>query len=194
MGDMDFLQIVYLICFFIGLGFAIISGLLSGVFSGGGEVDVDVDMDGGADGADVGHDGSVHFSPLSPVTLAMFIASFGGAGIIFHKVLHWPVYAHLPLAAVSGVVMAALVFYLFYKIFSVTQGSSHSQAAAIVGREAEITVAIPNNGLGEVAYTLGGSRYTAPARTVDGKELPAHLQVRVVKLVGSTYVVEKLDK
>ena len=38
---------------------------------------------------------------------------------------------------------------------------------------------------------MAGSRYTASARTLDGKELPAHIQVRVVKLVGSTCVVEK---
>ena len=189
MDEMDFLQVVYLICFFVGLGFAIISGLLSGVFSGGGDVDVDA---GGIDGFD-GGDGGLHFSPLSPVTLAMFIASFGGAGIIFHDVLKWPVYAHLPLAAISGVVMAGLVFYLFYKVFSITQGSSHAKARDIVGMEVEISLAIPNNGLGEVTYTMSGSRYTAPARTVDGKELPAHIQVRVARLVGSTCVVEKIN-
>lgn len=182
----DWIEFVYLVCFFLGLGFAILSGLLSGVFSGGAEAHVDA---GGAHGA-VG-EGSVHFSPLSPVTLAMFIATFGGTGIILKKILGWPLYAHLPVAAVSGFAVAALVFWLFWKIFSFTQGSSEARVAEVVGQEAEVTVSIPNNGLGEIAYTVAGARYTNPARTVDGKELPAHVRVKVMQLVGNTYLVQK---
>ena len=70
MDEMDFLEGLYLICFFLGLGFAIISSLLSGVFSGDAEKSADAEVDTG------GVDEGFHFSPLSPVTLAMFIASF----------------------------------------------------------------------------------------------------------------------
>ncbi len=181
----------------MGLGFAILSGLLSGVFSGGAEAHVDVGgvhVDAGGHG-DAGHggsmDGTVHFSPLSPVVLAMFIATFGGSGIIFKKVLALPTAAHIPLALVSALGVAAAVFYLFYKIFAVSQSSSEAHVTEVVGMEAEVTVPIPNGGLGEVAYTVSGSRYTNPARTADGKELPAHAMVKVVKLVGNTYIVQK---
>ncbi len=188
---MEVIEIVYLVCFFLGLGFAIISGLLSGAFSGGAEAHVDV---GGGHG-EVGHgasiDGTVHFSPLSPVVLAMFVATFGGAGIIFKKVLALPLGVHIPLALVSALGVATAVFYLFYKVFAVTQSSSEARAADVIGLEAEVTVSIPHQGLGEIAYTIAGTRYTNPARTADGKELPAHAQVRIVKLVGNTYIVSK---
>jgi membrane protein implicated in regulation of membrane protease activity len=196
---MEIVEIVYLVCFFLGLGFAIISGLLSGVFSGGAEAHVDLgaggDVGGGAGHGDAAHggsmDGTVHFSPMSPVVLAMFIATFGGAGIIFKKVLALPLAAHIPLALVSALGVAAAVFTIFYKVFAITQSSSEARSAEVIGMEAEVTVSIPNGGLGEIAYTIAGSRYTNPARTGDGKELPAHAMVKIVKLVGNTYVVQK---
>src|ERR1043166_7681617 len=157
---MDGIDLTYYVCFFLGFGFAVVSALLSGVLSGthlhldagGGHIDHP-----GAAG-DGGHDGTVHFSPFSPVVLAMFIASFGGAGLLFKKVLHWPVAIHMPLAAVSGLIVAAAVFAFFYKIFEVAQSSSESRASEMIGREAEVTVPIPHVGLGEIAYTSGETR------------------------------------
>jgi membrane protein implicated in regulation of membrane protease activity len=189
-------ELIYWVCFFLGFGFAVISGLLAGVFSGGdlhagiGHVDAG---HGGHGGQGTAHgDGTTQFSPLSPVVLAMFIASFGGTGLIFMKFLHWPFAFHLPVAAGSGLVIAALVFFFFHKVFSITQASSESMAEEMVGQEAEVTVALPHQGLGEIAYTSRGSRYTNPARTEDGKELPAGTIVRIVKLSGTTYVVQKI--
>lgn len=188
---MDGIELIYYVCLFLGFGFAVVSGLLSGVFSGGAEAHVDVGGGHAGDGH-AGHaDGTVHFSPLSPVVLAMFIASFGGTGLIFKKLMGWPAAAHIPLAAVSGVVIAAIVFLFFYKIFEMTQSSSEPRAGDVIGLEAEVTVPIPNQGLGEIAYTVAVTRYNNPARTVDGKELPAHTKVKIIELVGNTYIVRK---
>jgi membrane protein implicated in regulation of membrane protease activity len=182
---MELIEFVYFVCFFLGLGFAILSGLLSGVFTGGAEAHVDA-------GGVHGHaDGGMHFPILSPVTLAMFVATFGGSGLIFRNVLDLPPFAHIPLAAVAAVGVALAVAWLFYKITSATQSSSLADAEEAIGIEAEVTVPIPHEGLGEIAYTLRGSRLTNPARTADGKELPAHTVVKILKQVGNTYVVEK---
>jgi membrane protein implicated in regulation of membrane protease activity len=190
--SMDTMEIIYLICFFLGLGFAVISGLLSGVFSGGAEAHVDVGGGHGAMDPTGAPDGTLHFTPLSPVTIAMFISSFGGTGIICYKLfeLKSPL-VHIPISAASGFVVAGIVFYIFYKVFSVTAGSSEARVAEVVGQDAEVTVPIPANGLGEIAYIVRESRYTNPARSIDGKEIPAHAQVKIVKLVGNTYVVQK---
>ena len=189
------IELIYWVCFFLGFGFAVVSGLLAGVLSGGhagvGHGDFGHGGHGGGHGADGHGDGTVHFSPFSPVVLAMFVASFGGTGLLFMKILHWPVPLHLPLAAVSGLVVAGIVFALFYRIFQVTQSSSEARAEEVIGHEAEITVPIPNQGLGEIAYIAGETRYTNPARTADGKELPAHTRVKIVDLVGGTYIVQK---
>ena len=138
-------------------------------------------------------DGTIHFSPLSPVVLAMFVSTFGGAGIILKKYLQLPAVGHVPLALISALVAAGVVFWLFHKVFALTQSSSESRADEVVGLEGEVTVPIPHLGLGEIAYTVGLSRYTNPAKTEDGKELPAHTPVRIVKRVGNTYFVQKVQ-
>jgi membrane protein implicated in regulation of membrane protease activity len=187
----DVLEFIYLVCFFLGLGFAVLSALLSGLF--GGHVSAHADAGGfHADGglhAD-GHEG-VHYSPLSPVTIAMFISTFGGTGILLKRFVDARTLFHLPLAGVAAVAVAGLVSYIFFRILSATQSTSQPRPEEAIGLEAEITVPIPNNGLGEIAYTVRGTRLTNPAQSTDGKELPARLTVRIVKQVGNTYIVEK---
>ena len=193
--EMELVEVVYLVAFFLGLGFAVISGLLSGVFSGGHEVAGDVDVSGGhihVGHHDVGHGDAVGLSPVSPVTIAMFIVSFGATGMILKKWVGMEAYLHLPLAALSGFVVAAAVFYLFSKVMKATQASSHALQNETVGIEAEVITAIPADGVGEIAYNVRESRLNAPARTVDGKELPARSIVKIVKVVGNTYLVDKV--
>lgn len=190
----DVLEFIYLVCFFLGLGFAVLSGLLAGVFTGHAEAQFDSSphMDGGG-ALDGSHSaGNVHYSPLSPVTIAMFISTFGGIGLLLKKA-DLPMFVHLPAAAFSGIVVGGLVSYAFYKIMLVTQASSHARMNEAIGLDAEVTIPIPHVGMGEIAYVLAGSRYTNPAKTVDGKELPVSTPVRIVQQVGTTFIVQKIS-
>lgn len=188
MGTIEF---IYVVCLFLGLGFAILSGLLAGVFSGGAEAHVDV----GAGHVDLGHgvEGTVHFPLLSPVTIAMFVATFGGAGLLLMKQFGWPLPLHLTGAIVAAGAVAFATAWLLYKVFKATSAGAPPEAAEAVGLDAEVTVPIPHEGLGEIAYTVRGSRLTSPARTEDGKELPQATPVRIVKQVGTTFLVKKLS-
>ena len=191
----DVLEFIYLVCFFLGLGFAVLSALLSGLFTG----HLDAHVDTGGLHADGGHlhthpgEGSVHYSPLSPVTIAMFISTFGGTGILVKRFVDPRFFIHLPAAVVAGIAVGGFVSYLFYKILSTTQSTSQPREGEAIGLEAEVTVPIPNNGLGEIAYTVRGTRLTNSAQSSDGKELPARLTVKIIKQVGNTYIVEKLQ-
>ncbi len=188
---MDTVEIVYLGTFFVGFGFAVVSALMSGVFSGGAEAHVDV---GGAHG-DTMHPtagDSVHFPLLSPVTLSMFAAAFGGSGMVYKKVLLWPAVAHLPAAAVTAGAVGLGVAWIFYKIFQASSGSSQTQPDEVLGVEAEVTTAIPADGLGEISYVARENRFSAPARSADGKAVGARSLVKVLKTVGGTFVVEKV--
>lgn len=181
------METVYLVCFFVGFGFAAISALMSGVFSGGAEAHVGAGHDLHATAGD-----SVHFPLLSPVVLSMFVSTFGGSGYIFMKTLGLHPAAHVPLAALTAVGIALAVAWLLWKIFQLTQGSSEAVVADLVGVEAEVITAIPAEGLGEIAFTAKQARYNAPARTVDGKSLGPHTPVKIVKILGGTYLVEKV--
>src|SRR6185436_684310 len=168
--------------------------LLAGVFTGhaGAHIDSAPHMDGGG-ALEGGHSaGNVSFSPLSPVSIALFVSTFGGVGILMKKA-GFPLYIHIPVAAFSGIVVGGLVSYAFYRIMLATQASSHARANEAIGIEAEVTIPIPHVGLGEVAYVLRGSRYTNPAKSVDGKELPVSTSVRIVNQVGTTFIVQKVS-
>jgi len=183
--------VAYWICFLLGLGYAVIAALMSGLlgFGEGAEGGVDAGVDGGVDaGADAG--GEVALSPWSPMTLAMFITCFGGVGVILTK-MGLPIWFTVPPAALSGAVVAGLVFLFLLKVFMAIQGSSEATVANLVGREAEVITPIGGEGLGEIAYVARGTRYTAPARSETGEPISRYAVVRIVKIVGSTFHVRK---
>ena len=184
---MDTIDLIYLVCFFLGLGFAVLSALMSGVFSGGAEAHVGGGHDVHATAGD-----SVHFPVLSPVTISMFVSSFGGMGYIFRHAMELPTLTHIMLAALSASAISLGVAWLLWKIFQVTQGSSEANIAEVIGTEAEVITAIPAEGMGEIAYSAKQARFNAPARTSDGKALGAHVTVKIVRILGGTHIVEKV--
>ena len=60
----------------------------------------------------------------------------------------------------------------------------------MVGAPAEILTPIPAGGVGEAAALVQGQRFTAPARELDGNEVPRGAAVTVVRMTGSTLVVK----
>jgi membrane protein implicated in regulation of membrane protease activity len=189
---MDFY--IYLICFGVGLLFALISAFLADVF-GGHEAPGHVGHPGGgADGhaeAGFGTHDMPGFSALSPTTIGAFVTAFGGFGMVFCKVdatsAPW---ISAPLSAVGGLAIAAVVLALFRSVFRKTQASSESRVVQLVGLAASIISPIPENGVGEIAYVDRGTRYTAPARTESGASVPAGATVRITRVVGSQFYVQ----
>ena len=185
-------MIVYIICLAVGLLFTLFS-MVAGHFFGGGH-DFDHGGDLGTGGhAEAGLDthGMPGISFFSPTVLASFITAFGAFGLIFtHIEATSSVWASAPLAAVSGGIVAGLVFMLFNAMFSKTQSSSESRVASLHGQVASIVSPIPENGVGEIAYVQGGTRYTAPARTENGVASAAGKTVRISRVVGTQFYVE----
>jgi membrane protein implicated in regulation of membrane protease activity len=78
---------------------------------------------------------------------------------------------------------------LFGFIFHHTQCSSESRIGTLVGMTGTIITPIPVNGVGEIAYVQGGSRYTAPARDERGAPVTNGQTVKIVRIVGSQFYV-----
>lgn len=189
---MTTLEIVYVACFILGLVYAVYTTILGGGHEGAGDVGLDAahDVTGHVDTQPDATSGSIHFSPLSPVVIAMFVTAFGATGMICLKVFKFSSVVSLPIAVVAGVAIAAVTFYIFVALFNKTQGSSESQIAAMVGCEAEVITPIPMEGVGEIAYVSKGARYTAPARSIGNQEIKAHTVVIIDKIAGNTFFVK----
>jgi membrane protein implicated in regulation of membrane protease activity len=188
---------VYLFCFVVGAIYALVVGVSSGVFGahahhpGPMGHDLDYGMGHHPDAAHPHTGGEVHLSPISPVTITMFVTAFGGVGLISSRGLALPILLSLPLALASGLTLAGVAFYAFSKLFQATESSSEVHVADLVGLEAEVITPIPPQGLGEIAYVACGTRFTAPARSEDGKRHAAHSTVVIERIVGNVYCVRK---
>jgi membrane-bound ClpP family serine protease len=179
---------IYLICFGVGLLFTIISAVVSDIF-GGGDAHADVGTGGHAE-AGFEHTGLPGVSPFSPTIMAAFATAFGGFGMILSKIeaTQSPLIS-APLSLLGGLVLAGGVFLMFNKIFSITQSSSESRVATLVGMSATIITPIPQHGVGEIAYVQGGSRYTAPARSESGAAVGNGQTVKINRIVGTQFYV-----
>src|SRR5947207_7195429 len=185
-------MIIYIACLSLGLLFTIISAV-AGHFFGGHDAHPDVGTGGHAE---AGYDQSAvpGISFFSPTVLACFVTAFGACGIILTKIeATKAVWISAPVSAVAGFVIALIAFGLFNYMFKQTQSSSESRVASLVGQTASIITPIPADGVGEIAYVQGGSRYTAPARTEGGTPVPAGKPVRITRIAGSQYFVEIMN-
>jgi membrane protein implicated in regulation of membrane protease activity len=190
-------QYVYLGCFAAGLFFTVLS-FFFGHVGAHGDVGGHGDFGGhdnvGTGGhAEAGYDqsGMPGMSIFSPTVVCAFITAFGAFGMIFsHIEATRNVWISMPLSLVGGLAIAFGIFYMFVSIFRHTQSSSESHVAAMLGRTATIITPIPPAGVGEIAYVQGGTRYTAPARTVNGSAIGNGQTVKITRVAESQFYVE----
>jgi membrane protein implicated in regulation of membrane protease activity len=165
--------------------------LLAMLFVGdlfGGDHDLHMGDVGGGHG-DIGHEGGPGI--FSARIMASFLTAFGVGGVVarYYDLSH-------PAAAgcgvVTGVVMSGVV-YQFAKILYSQQASSEVRMASLIGRTAEVTVGIPQGGVGQVTLEYGGERTTQIARSKDGGAIPPGTAVVVLSLQGDSIIVERAD-
>jgi membrane protein implicated in regulation of membrane protease activity len=183
-------QIIYLVCLVVGLLFTVVSAVAGHFFGGHDGADVGT---GGHAEAGFDHSGVPGISFFSPTVLASFVTAFGAGGLILSSIeATKSVWISAPASAVIGGIIAAGTFAFFNALFTRTQSSSESHVASLLGQTASIITPIPENGVGEIAYVQGGSRYTAPARTEDGAAIGIGKPVRISRIVGTQFYVELL--
>src|SRR5688572_21549749 len=148
------------------------------------------DHDLGAHDGGVEHgDGDLGGGPsvFSSRIMAAFVTAFGVGGVVarYYNLSH-PAASGVGIAA--GVVMAGLL-YQFAKILYSQQASSEVQMTRLVGQRAEVSVAIPAGGVGQIALNLGGERTEHLARSSDGEAVPRGGDVLITALRGDSVIV-----
>lgn len=207
--SLDTLNCVYLTLFLIGLGYAlfvVITGGLSSIDMPDIDIDIpQIDLPGDVDipGADISIGGSglptggidapdVAVSPLSPITIATFITTFGGVGVLALQVFNVDPRWSLLWAVVGGLGTAGLM-YLFTSQFLVrSQASSELRRSELVGMEAEVTVPIGESSPGQVTYLTKSGRMSSMARSMDGRPIRRGQSVTIVRTVGPQVLVQPI--
>lgn len=181
------MALVYLICLGVGLTFTLFSVIFGHVFGGH---DGHVDGSGGHAEAGVDSSDMPGVSVFSPTIISSFVTAFGGFGFIFTRFSSTgsPVVS-AALAMVCAAIVAGAVFTFLHKVFDKTQSSSESKVANLVGVTASVITPIPENGVGEIAYVVSGTRYTAPARVENGTPISNGKPVQITRVVGTQFFV-----
>lgn len=141
-------------------------------------------------GHDVAHDGDHDGggpSIFSVRVTAAFLTAFGVGGVVgrFYGLSH-P--AASGVGVVAGIAMATLV-YQFARVLYSQQASSEVQMTSLVGAAADVTVAIPAQGVGQIAVSARGERSEHIARSADGGAIARGTPVRVTSVRGDSVIV-----
>jgi len=151
------------------------------VFGGDHEITAhDVSVDHGAD-----HGGGP--SIFSARIMASFLTAFGVGGVVA-RYYNLPHPAASGVGVASGLVLSGIV-YQFAKFLYSQQASSDIRMSDLVGRAAEVSVAIPEAGIGQIALSYSGARSEHLARSADGCPLFRGAEVVIIGLRGDSVVV-----
>jgi membrane protein implicated in regulation of membrane protease activity len=131
-----------------------------------------------------------HFPFFSPLAIATLIAAIGGFGLIGKHGLGLSDGGSLLLAVPAALATAYGVTYAGFRLVSGARASSVIRMDQIAGSLAEVTAPIPAGGVGEALAMVGGQRYAAPAREVNGGAVPRGAAVTVVGMAGPTLLVQ----
>lgn len=196
---MDLLSAVFLGCFMFGFVAALASFVLGGAHElhlpgahlggghFGGHVHADfghaahVDVGHGAHAGAGAHDGPDSLGAINPTTVLTFLTWFGGAGFILHNFYDVRAVLSLALAGGVGLIGAGIVFLFLLKVILPHQALMREGDYDPVGSVGRLTVAIREDGVGEVVYARGGTRRSAGARSLDGRALERGTEVVIAK-------------
>ncbi len=133
------------------------------------------------------------YSPLSPMSFMGTLSGFGAGGLLS---TYFGLEGLLSIgpALLGGAAMAGLLWLVVGKLFYSLQGSSEAHVEEMLGLEADVITPVEHDMSGEIAYILGGTRYTAPARLVGPGRVPQHGKVSIRRIQGNMVYVEERRK
>lgn len=176
---MDFLTSINLITLFaiiggVGFVFLLASLILGDIFEMfGGEADL------GGEGTD--------FGLFDSRVIAVFITAFGGFGTI----AAWSGYGAVAssLAGLLGGLVFGGVVSAFGRFLVGQQASSTVTDDALIGKTAQVTVAIKPGSVGQITARVGDERVERLARAMADAEIAAGSLVTIKSIAGDSVIV-----
>lgn len=168
------MQMIFQICFGVGAGYAVLSFLL-------GEI------------IDIGNFDS-HFefgttiSPLKPSVISAFLTVFGGIGsILIIKGIN--IFITFSIASILGILVAFCFMKFVIIPLNKAQNTSAVEKQKLIGKDAKVTVTIPQGKFGKITYYANGNTYSSPAKSEDGCEIKKYEDVEIICIENNTYFV-----
>jgi hypothetical protein len=161
--------------------------LIMSIFSGLGEI-FDEGLDALFEMLDFDADDGGGTRWISSYSLIAFIGFAGIGGVMSQRYLGVTDEPSVVLALLSGLVGGGIIA-LFMNWMRRQERSTHLRSGSLVDREAHVSVAIPENGIGEVHIVSDESHWMS-ARSTDGGSIPLGTTVAIVK-EGAPLIVRR---
>src|SRR5215471_535249 len=127
---------------------------------------------------------------ISPLTIAMFVGSFGFLGIILRSGMALSPEASMMLATPSALLVTVMLFWVFVKVFVASESTSLTRIEECIGAEAEVVAKIEAGRIGSIAYVDKGARITLPARSDGDAAFNRGDRVYISRFEGNTAFVQ----
>jgi membrane protein implicated in regulation of membrane protease activity len=182
-------EIFYLICFVVGFAFtafSFLSGTLHLHLPGHGHFHL---------GHGAGHHGgprgshSSSFGFFNPMSMAVFLAWFGGTGYLLVHLRHIWVFAGLALSSLAGLIGSGIVVVFATKYLMAHESSLDPMDFEMVGVLGKVSGTIRRRGTGEIIFEQEGARKACAARCENEEEIGRDEEVVVTRFDrGVAYV------
>ncbi len=118
---------------------------------------------------------------LNGTSLAFLLMGFGIGGLGSVELLHWTGFLLFGGALLPGLLAWWLSSALLRQMIRLGRGGRAVTTAGFQGEEAQVIIAIPEGGVGEVSFVSQGETHAGPARMLEGR---AVAQGGVVAILG----------
>ncbi|HZU32101.1 MAG TPA: hypothetical protein VFB79_13370 [Candidatus Angelobacter sp.] len=172
-------ELFYLICFVAGFAFTAIS-FVSGTLHLHFHIPGHGHFHFGHGGARGGSHGG-HFPLFNPMTIAVFLAWFGGAGYLLTHGHHVVIFAALVLSSLAGMAGASVVFLFVAKFLMAHEHSLDPMDYEMVGVLGKVSGTIRESGTGEIIFEQEGARKACAARAEKAERLERGEEVIVTR-------------
>ena len=176
----------YLICFGVGL-------LLSVLSFAGGFGHLHLGHLHAGHHAHAGHAHGNSVSPFNMFTAMAFLCWFGGAGYLLTHYKFAVVPVIFALAVGIGLAGAALIFGFLTKVLLPRERTMLPEDTEMCGVLATVSSDLKPNQLGEILFSLDGTRRGAAARSEDGQPISRDAQVLVTRYEQGVAYVRRFD-
>jgi membrane protein implicated in regulation of membrane protease activity len=123
----------------------------------------------------------------------VFLAWLGGVGFVLRRAIDLPLLVALPVAAVAGVAIAALLQRAIGRLSDSAGSVLDPEQYRMPGTIGRVSSSIRAGGTGEVIYEQGGVRQVVAARAANAEALPRGTEVVVLRIERGIATVEVFD-
>lgn len=195
MGDLNGLEIFFVVCAAVGGAVVVIRLILQMIGAdhelGGHDVDAsghDLDI-GGSDAHEGFMDHGFHL--LTMQGIASFFMMFGLVGLAMYRESE----VNVPLSILTAVVAGIASMWIIAKIFSMgrkLQSSGTLDISRAVGSEGTVYLTIPKAGTGRVMVNVCNRMIELDGQASNWEQIPTGEPIRVVEVNGNVLIVERI--